>query len=240
MLTKRSSRFIKSILVAALFGLSWTGAHAAQREHSQTETFAAPDGTRVVIDTATVDIRIRTADCQRGRGRHRTSHLRGRRGTSGAVHLEPHPRPPRSSDGTDQHHRQPGAFGFSRSRHLDRTHPTRLSAARLRHSRYHDHRRIRSPSEGIFPTHDRSIFEPPPATWNSSAPPRRSISEPPPATPDWSSSAPSIGSSRGPHRATSASPAAPARSTSTPPPGASGWTISPATPKWSPRPERSP
>ena len=62
MLTRRSSRFIKSIIVAGLFGLSWTGAHAAQREHSQTEAFAAPDGTRVVIDTATVDIHLRTAD----------------------------------------------------------------------------------------------------------------------------------------------------------------------------------
>lgn len=35
---------------------------AAQREHSGTQTFAAPDGTRVVIDTATVDVRLRTAD----------------------------------------------------------------------------------------------------------------------------------------------------------------------------------
>ena len=35
---------------------------AAQREHSGTETFAAPDGTRVVIDAATVDLRLRTAD----------------------------------------------------------------------------------------------------------------------------------------------------------------------------------
>jgi hypothetical protein len=35
---------------------------AAQREHSGTETFAAPDGTRVVIDTSSVDVRLRTAD----------------------------------------------------------------------------------------------------------------------------------------------------------------------------------
>jgi len=62
MLSRRSSRFIKNTIVAGLVGLSWTGAHAAQREHSGTETFAAPDGTRVVIDTATVDIRLRTAD----------------------------------------------------------------------------------------------------------------------------------------------------------------------------------
>lgn len=37
-------------------------AQAAQREHSGTESFAAPDETRVVIDTATVDVRVRTAD----------------------------------------------------------------------------------------------------------------------------------------------------------------------------------
>jgi hypothetical protein len=35
---------------------------AAQRDHTGTESFAAPDGTRVVIDVATVDVRLRTAD----------------------------------------------------------------------------------------------------------------------------------------------------------------------------------
>jgi hypothetical protein len=35
---------------------------AAQREHSGVETFAAPPETRLVIDSATVDIRLRTAD----------------------------------------------------------------------------------------------------------------------------------------------------------------------------------
>lgn len=37
-------------------------AAAAQREHSGTERFAAPDGSRLVIDAASIDIRLRTAD----------------------------------------------------------------------------------------------------------------------------------------------------------------------------------
>ena len=42
--------------------LAPTALLAAQRELSATETFAAPDGTRVVIDAATVDVNLRTAD----------------------------------------------------------------------------------------------------------------------------------------------------------------------------------
>jgi len=53
---------IHRLVVAGLVGLIPTVTDAAQREHSSTETFAAPDGTRVVIDAATVDIRLRTAD----------------------------------------------------------------------------------------------------------------------------------------------------------------------------------
>lgn len=50
------------LLVAELVVLSPAVVDAAQREHSGTETFAAPDGTRVVIDAASVDVRLRTAD----------------------------------------------------------------------------------------------------------------------------------------------------------------------------------
>lgn len=61
-----SSRFttaiIHPLLIAGLVALGPSVTDAAQREHSGTETFAAPDGTRVVIDAATVDIRLRTAD----------------------------------------------------------------------------------------------------------------------------------------------------------------------------------
>jgi hypothetical protein len=35
---------------------------AAQREHSGSQTFAAPEGTRLVVDASTVDLRVRTAD----------------------------------------------------------------------------------------------------------------------------------------------------------------------------------
>lgn len=62
MLTRFSSTTINRMILAALFCLGVDGVHAAQREHSDTETFAAPDRTRIVIDTATVDIRLRTAD----------------------------------------------------------------------------------------------------------------------------------------------------------------------------------
>jgi DUF4097 and DUF4098 domain-containing protein YvlB len=56
--TAGGARSIAVVLLALAAGVS----SAAQREHKGTETFAAPDGTRVVIDTATVDIRVRTAD----------------------------------------------------------------------------------------------------------------------------------------------------------------------------------
>ena len=46
------------ILTVMILILAAGVATAAQREHSGTESFAAPDGTRVVIDTATVDIRL--------------------------------------------------------------------------------------------------------------------------------------------------------------------------------------
>jgi hypothetical protein len=50
------------LFVAATIALTASSAPAAQREYSGTESFAAPDGTRVVIDTDTVDVRLRTAD----------------------------------------------------------------------------------------------------------------------------------------------------------------------------------
>lgn len=55
-----SARITMVLFIA--INLTALGATAAQREHSVTENFAAPDGTRVVIDTASVDIRLRTAD----------------------------------------------------------------------------------------------------------------------------------------------------------------------------------
>jgi hypothetical protein len=58
----------RSSLAAAVAGLIALGAatgHAAQRELSATDSFAAPDGTRVVIDAATVDVQVRTADVDR-------------------------------------------------------------------------------------------------------------------------------------------------------------------------------
>jgi hypothetical protein len=47
---------------AITLALSVVTGHSAQREHAGTQRFAAPDGTRVVIDTASVDVRLRTAD----------------------------------------------------------------------------------------------------------------------------------------------------------------------------------
>jgi len=55
-----TARITSAIFIA--FFLNAFVATAAQREHSRTEGFAAPDGTHVVIDTASVDIRLRTAD----------------------------------------------------------------------------------------------------------------------------------------------------------------------------------
>jgi len=49
-------------LIAIAAALVASPGSTAQREHSGTETFAAPDEVRIVIDTATVDVRIRTAD----------------------------------------------------------------------------------------------------------------------------------------------------------------------------------
>ncbi len=59
---RSSFAVVHQIVIGALLCLSSMGAHAAQREHSGTETLAAPDGTRVVIDAATVDISLRTGD----------------------------------------------------------------------------------------------------------------------------------------------------------------------------------
>lgn len=60
-MTVFTSARITPVLLIALC-LTALSATAAQREHSVTETFAAPDGIRIVIDTASVDIRLRTAD----------------------------------------------------------------------------------------------------------------------------------------------------------------------------------
>jgi hypothetical protein len=57
-----TSAVVSPLLAAGLVVLIPVVVGAAQREHSGTETFAAPDGTRVVIDAATVDIRLRSAD----------------------------------------------------------------------------------------------------------------------------------------------------------------------------------
>ena len=53
------------LAVAAVLFLAPQNHFAAQREHNGIETFAAPDGTRVVIDVATVDVQLRTADVSR-------------------------------------------------------------------------------------------------------------------------------------------------------------------------------
>jgi hypothetical protein len=50
------------LIAAATAALTASPGPAAQREHSGTESFAAPQGTRIVIDTDTVDVRLRTAD----------------------------------------------------------------------------------------------------------------------------------------------------------------------------------
>ena len=50
------------VAIVVLLCLGAGPVSAAQREYSGTETFAAPDGTRVVIDTASVDLKLRTAD----------------------------------------------------------------------------------------------------------------------------------------------------------------------------------
>lgn len=60
--TRFSSSCVARILAVGLSVLAAGSSDAAQRDYSGTEDFAAPDGVRVVIDTATVDIRIRTAD----------------------------------------------------------------------------------------------------------------------------------------------------------------------------------
>jgi len=52
----------RAVTFISLLGCLAPPASAAQREHSGTERFAAPDGTRVVIDTASVDVRLRSAD----------------------------------------------------------------------------------------------------------------------------------------------------------------------------------
>lgn len=65
MSTRNHSQGIVLCVTAAFLFLAPQNQFAAQREHTGTETFAAPDGTRVVIDAATVDIRLRTADVSR-------------------------------------------------------------------------------------------------------------------------------------------------------------------------------
>ena len=62
MLPRIITKLTARVAIAILFWLATGTVFAAQREHSGTETFAAPDGTRVVIDAATVDLRLRTAD----------------------------------------------------------------------------------------------------------------------------------------------------------------------------------
>ena len=63
MVTRPSSARCPTVLfVAAIIALTASPGSAAQREYSGTESFAAPDGTRVVIDTDSVDVRLRTAD----------------------------------------------------------------------------------------------------------------------------------------------------------------------------------
>ena len=57
----RAPRLLTTLILTAAVGLASPG-FAAQRELSGTESFAAPDEVRVVIDTATVDVRLRTAD----------------------------------------------------------------------------------------------------------------------------------------------------------------------------------
>ncbi len=49
-------------LIAIAAALVASPGSTAQREHSGTETFAAPGEVRIVIDTGTVDVRLRTAD----------------------------------------------------------------------------------------------------------------------------------------------------------------------------------
>jgi len=63
--TRCHFRILLAALAAGVIGLGVSTGHAAQREHSATETFAAPEGARVVIDAATVDVQIRTADVSR-------------------------------------------------------------------------------------------------------------------------------------------------------------------------------
>lgn len=62
MIRRRSSERALRTAFVALLCISVGALEAAQREHKGTEAFSAPDGTRVVIDTATVDVRLRTAD----------------------------------------------------------------------------------------------------------------------------------------------------------------------------------
>ncbi len=62
MATRTSPARHLSALIAIAAVLVASNAFSAQREHSGTETFAAPDETRIIIDTANVDVRLRTAD----------------------------------------------------------------------------------------------------------------------------------------------------------------------------------
>lgn len=62
MFTLFTSTRVARIVAVVLLVLAAGSSQAAQREYSGTEKLAAPDSVRVVIDTATVDIRIRTAD----------------------------------------------------------------------------------------------------------------------------------------------------------------------------------
>jgi DUF4097 and DUF4098 domain-containing protein YvlB len=62
--TSVSKSRASQIAAFLVVGLATGAATAAQREHSGSQSFAAPDGTRLVIDAATVDLRLRTADVQ--------------------------------------------------------------------------------------------------------------------------------------------------------------------------------
>lgn len=61
-MSKRPVAVTLTPLLSICIAISAFDVAGAQREHADTETFAAPDGTRVVIDTASVDVRLRTAD----------------------------------------------------------------------------------------------------------------------------------------------------------------------------------
>jgi len=62
MFARFTSTCVVRIVAVILLALAAGSLPAAQRDFSGTKNFSAPDGTRVVIDAATVDIRVRAAD----------------------------------------------------------------------------------------------------------------------------------------------------------------------------------